>query len=75
MNSHQGLAIREEVEAFMHGLEKRNPGELEFHQAVREVDRIVDAIRLGASEVQGCTNPRAFDGAGSNHHLSCDLGG
>ena len=26
-----------EVEAFMHGLEKRNPGEPEFHQAVREV--------------------------------------
>jgi glutamate dehydrogenase/leucine dehydrogenase len=25
------------VEAFMHGLEKRNPGESEFHQAVREV--------------------------------------
>lgn len=37
MNAHQSLAVREEVEAFMHGLEKRNPGELEFHQAVREV--------------------------------------
>lgn len=26
----------EETECFMHGLERRNPGELEFHQAVRE---------------------------------------
>ncbi|EMI16621.1 nADP-specific glutamate dehydrogenase [Rhodopirellula maiorica SM1] len=29
--------VREEVESFMHGLVKRNPGEEEFHQAVREV--------------------------------------
>ena len=27
----------EELNCFMHGLIKRNPGELEFHQAVREV--------------------------------------
>lgn len=27
----------ERLEEFMHGLERRNPGELEFHQAVREV--------------------------------------
>ena len=26
----------EETECFMLGLERRNPGELEFHQAVRE---------------------------------------
>lgn len=30
-------AAKDEVETFMHGLEKRNPGEHEFHQAVREV--------------------------------------
>ena len=30
-------AVKAEVETFMHGLEKRNPGEHEFHQAVREV--------------------------------------
>ena len=29
--------VREEVESFMQGLVKRNPGEDEFHQAVREV--------------------------------------
>ena len=27
----------EEVEKFMHGLIRRNPGETEFHQAVHEV--------------------------------------
>ncbi len=26
----------QDTECFMHGLERRNPGELEFHQAVRE---------------------------------------
>ena len=30
-------AVRAEVEQFMNGLLKRNPGELEFHQAVQEV--------------------------------------
>ena len=30
-------AIQEEIQAFMRGLEKRNPGEPEFHQAVDEV--------------------------------------
>jgi glutamate dehydrogenase (NADP+) len=29
--------VRAEIEHFMHGLEKRNPHEPEFHQAVREV--------------------------------------
>ena len=28
--------IKNEVAQFMHGLEKRNPYEIEFHQAVRE---------------------------------------
>ena len=30
-------AVKAEIESFMHGLEKRNPGEPEFHQAVHEV--------------------------------------
>jgi glutamate dehydrogenase (NADP+) len=30
-------SARGEIEKFMHGLERRNPGEPEFHQAVREV--------------------------------------
>ncbi len=29
--------VQSELDHFMHGLEKRNPGEQEFHQAVREV--------------------------------------
>jgi glutamate dehydrogenase (NADP+) len=29
--------VHDELDAFMHGLERRNPGEPEFHQAVREV--------------------------------------
>ncbi|MCP4783954.1 MAG: NADP-specific glutamate dehydrogenase [Fuerstiella sp.] len=31
------MTPNQELEAFMHGLEKRNPGETEFQQAVREV--------------------------------------
>src|SRR3990167_7813289 len=38
---HLGRSMREtergEIEKFMLGLERRNPGEPEFHQAVREV--------------------------------------
>lgn len=37
MSSHKNPAVNQEVESFMVGLEKRNPGEHEFHQAVREV--------------------------------------
>ncbi len=37
----QESAVKAEVEAFMHGLVKRNPGEEEFHQAVREVTESV----------------------------------
>ncbi len=37
MNATHNAAVQAEVDSFMHGLEKRNPGELEFHQAVREV--------------------------------------
>jgi len=31
------MSAAEEVEQFMHGLKRRNPGETEFHQAVLEV--------------------------------------
>lgn len=37
MTASKNQAVQQEVDAFMHGLEKRNPGEHEFHQAVREV--------------------------------------
>ncbi len=37
MTASKNSIVRDEVETFMHGLEKRNPGEHEFHQAVREV--------------------------------------
>ena len=37
MSASHSSSVRQEVEAFMHGLEKRNPGEHKFHQAVREV--------------------------------------
>ena len=30
-------SLQEEIEHFMHGLERRNPHETEFHQAVHEV--------------------------------------
>ncbi len=36
MSTHSDEA-NTEIEQFMHGLERRNPGEPEFHQAVREV--------------------------------------
>ena len=32
-----GSAIQAEIEQFMRGLRRRNPGEPEFHQAVEEV--------------------------------------
>ncbi len=35
----ESAAVIEEVETFMSGLRKRNPGETEFHQAVEEVTR------------------------------------
>lgn len=35
--SHTQPEIRDEIENFMRGLIRRNPGELEFHQAVEEV--------------------------------------
>jgi glutamate dehydrogenase (NADP+) len=37
MTATKNSTAKEEVESFMVGLEKRNPGEPEFHQAVREV--------------------------------------
>ncbi|MDF1843381.1 MAG: NADP-specific glutamate dehydrogenase [Rubripirellula sp.] len=37
MNRSMNPAVKTEVAAFMQGLEKRNPGEHEFHQAVHEV--------------------------------------
>ena len=37
MSSEMTPAVRDELSSFMQGLEKRNPGEPEFHQAVREV--------------------------------------
>ncbi len=37
MNDSKLVSVRDEVAAFMRGLKKRNPGEPEFHQAVREV--------------------------------------
>ncbi|MEM9185787.1 MAG: NADP-specific glutamate dehydrogenase [Planctomycetota bacterium] len=39
-----------EIEHFMHGLEKRNPGESEFHQAVREVVESVMPFYLNHGE-------------------------
>jgi len=33
--------VKKAVDHFMHGLEKRNPGEVEFHQAVREITESV----------------------------------
>lgn len=37
MSESKQAEAKAEVESFMHGLVKRNPGETEFHQAVREV--------------------------------------
>ena len=32
-----GTTVEEQLESFMHGVVRRNPGEIEFHQAVEEV--------------------------------------
>lgn len=37
MNYDESLNVEQELELFMNGLVRRNPGEEEFHQAVREV--------------------------------------
>ncbi len=37
MSQNQSAAVTQEIEKFMNGLIRRNPGETEFHQAVREV--------------------------------------
>jgi glutamate dehydrogenase (NADP+) len=42
----------EETKCFMHGLERRNPGELEFHQAVREFVETVMPFVLEHSKYQ-----------------------
>jgi len=48
-----------EVEHFMAGLIKRNPGELEFHQAVQEVARdIVPFIEANQEYKKGCVLDR-----------------
>ena len=43
-------AIHHELEAFMHGLDRRNPGEPEFQQAVREVAETVIPFTLDHHE-------------------------
>ena len=43
-------AARNEIETFMHGLERRNPGEPEFQQAVREVAETLIPFTLDHSE-------------------------
>ena len=43
---------QEEVEKFMHGLIRRNPGETEFHQAVREVAESLMPFILEHKEYQ-----------------------
>ncbi|MEE8264454.1 MAG: glutamate dehydrogenase, partial [Gammaproteobacteria bacterium] len=37
MTSATQTEVQEELQRFMHGLVRRNPGEGEFHQAVQEV--------------------------------------
>src|SRR6202045_1123811 len=43
---------QEEVEKFMHGLTRRNPGETEFHQAVSEVAESLMPFILEHKEYQ-----------------------
>ena len=45
-------AIQDQVEQFMHGLIKRNPGEEEFHQAVREVVETLMPVVLERPELK-----------------------
>lgn len=63
------------VGQFMNGLVKRNPGEPEFHQAVREVTESLMPIILEHPEYQKAQILCAHDGTGSHHHLSSHLGG
>ena len=51
------------LEEFMRGLTRRNPGEEEFHQAVREVGGIAHPIPARPSKVHRRRNPGADDRA------------
>ncbi len=42
----KGKALEREIERFMKGLKRRNPGEREFHQAVREIAETVLPYQL-----------------------------
>ena len=68
-------AAHEEIEGFMSGLERRNPGEPEFQQAVREVAETLIPFTLdhdpGASGTEMVALPSASgNDRGLDHHRS-----
>ena len=68
-------AIRSKLDCFMSGLRKRNPGEIEFHQAVQEVAETLMPYILEHPEYEKAPDPRAHDRAGSDCDISRQLGG
>ena len=51
--------VQPEVDRFMSGLIKRNPHEIEFHQAVREV---TETLMPSSSSTRNTTTRRSWSG-------------
>ena len=73
--AHQNPAVKDEVARFMRGLIRRNEGETQFHQAVREVVESLMPFVLEHRPYRGGPDPGASDGAGPRVDFPGLLGG
>ena len=64
-----------ELDKFMAGLEKRNPGEPEFHQAVQEVAETLIPYIDANPVYRRRPDPRTYDRTRPGRDLPGDLGG
>ena len=58
-----------DLDSFMRGLVRRNPGEREFHQAVREVVGSLIPFLRDHPNICGGWDPGTADRTGPHHHL------
>ena len=56
-------SVKQELDNFMAGVERRNPHEVEFHQAVREVAASIMPWYLEHDDYRKAQDPGAIDGA------------
>ena len=67
--------VESELKRFMNGLARRNPGQPEFQQAVREVAETILPFTLENPIYREGADPGAAYRTRQNHHLSCHLEG